>query len=123
MISRDILNYLGQKIGTMEFPDGTQEDVIAKKLAVYATPPPLPPVPPNVTPRQIRQALVLSGVSMEIIDAAIDSLPEPHKILARIEWEYSTAFIRANPLVAQIGQVLGWSSEQIDELWKLAGSL
>jgi hypothetical protein len=39
MITRDALNYLGQKIGEVSFPDGTSEDVIAKKLAPYAVAP------------------------------------------------------------------------------------
>lgn len=122
MISRDILNHLGHKVGTLQFPDGTSEEVISAKLAVYATPPKAAEVP-SVTPRQIRQALVLSGVSIPSIEAAIASLPEPQKSFAQIEWEYSTLFIRSNPLVAQIGAVVGFTSDQLDSLWKLAGSL
>lgn len=78
---------------------------------------------PNVTPRQIRQALVLSNVSMAQIDAALDQLPEPQKSLARISWEYSTAFIRNEPFVASVGLILGWTNQQIDDLWELAGTL
>ena len=78
---------------------------------------------PDVTPRQIRQALVLSGVSVQQIEDAIDSLPEPNKSMARIEWEYSTAFHRNRPIVAQVGAILGWTSEQLDALWTLASSL
>lgn len=122
MITRNIINHLGQIIGTMDFPDGTSEEVIAAKLAVYATPP-VPAALPSVTPRQIRQALVLSGVPMAMIESAIASLPEPHKSLAQIEWEYSTLFIRSNPLVNQIGAVVGWNSDQLDNLWKMAASL
>lgn len=36
---RDILDYLGNKIGELELPDGTSEEVWAAKLAVYAIPP------------------------------------------------------------------------------------
>lgn len=77
----------------------------------------------DVTPRQIRQALILSGVSLEQIDAAIDSLPEPTRSLAKVEWEYSVAFIRTNPLVESVGLMLGWTSEQLDNLWVMAGKL
>lgn len=82
--------------------------------------------PPNisdVTPRQFRQALVLIGVSTQEIELALDSLPEPTKSLAKIEWEYSTIFQRHRPLVNQIGFALGWTSEQLDDLWTLAKSL
>lgn len=77
----------------------------------------------NVTPRQIRQALILSGVSMETIEEALNSLPEPTRSLALVEWEYSVAFIRSNPLVNNVGLVLGWNTKQIDDLWKMAAKL
>ena len=78
---------------------------------------------PDCTPRQIRQALVLAGVSMEQIELALDAMPEPTRTLAKIEWEYSTAFIRANTLVENVGLMLGWTSEQLDALWITAGRL
>lgn len=40
MIKRDIKNYLNVKIGELEFPDGTSEQVIAQVLAAYAHAPP-----------------------------------------------------------------------------------
>lgn len=78
---------------------------------------------PDVTPRQMRQALVLSGVSMTQIEDALATLPEPTKTLATIEWEYSTMFLRANPLVTTVGTMLGWTEEQLDDLWRLAATL
>lgn len=39
-MTRDILNHLGKKIGELELPDGTSEEVWTEKLSVYATPPP-----------------------------------------------------------------------------------
>lgn len=78
---------------------------------------------PDATPRQIRQALILSGVSIDMITAALDSLPEPTRSLAKVEWEYSIAFKRNRQLVIQVGLMLGWTPEQLDDLWKLALSL
>lgn len=78
---------------------------------------------PSVTPRQIRQALILSGVSLEAIEAALGTLPEPTRSLAKTEWEYSVAFERRRPLVVQVGVMLGWSSDQLDELWLFAGKI
>lgn len=78
---------------------------------------------PDVTPRQIRQALILSGVSLSTIDSAIDAMPEPTRSLARTEWEYSNAFERNRPLVKQVGIAMGWTDEQLDNLWILAGTL
>lgn len=78
---------------------------------------------PDVTPRQIRQALILSGVSLQSITDALATLEEPTKSLAMAEWEYSIAFQRNRPLVASVGQMLGWTSEQLDNLWLFAGTL
>lgn len=78
---------------------------------------------PDVTPRQIRQALVLMNVSMSQITDALASLPEPTKSMAQIEWEYSLAFERNRPLVTQVGVMLGWSAQQLNDLWKFAASL
>lgn len=78
---------------------------------------------PDATPRQIRQALILSGVSIEMIEEALDSLPEPTRSLVKVEWEYSIAFKRNRPLVIQVGLMLGWTHKQLDDLWKLALSL
>jgi len=122
MAKRNILNYLGDVIGELELPDGTSEEVWAAKLAVYATAPPAPPKP-DLTPRQVRQALVLNGITLANIDAAIAQLPEPDRSLAQIEWEYSVAFVRTNPLIAQVAAILGWSTEQLDAMWDFAKTL
>lgn len=76
-----------------------------------------------VTPRQIRQAWILLGNSLSIIDIAIDTLPEPHKSLARAEWEYSTLVFRRNKLVTMLGQMNGYTDDQLDTLWIFAGAL
>lgn len=119
---RDILNHLGVKTGELELPNSTTEEQWQEKLAEYAKPPITTEVT-DVTPRQIRQALILSGVSLSQIDLALDTFPEPIKSLAKAEWEYSNSFQRMRPLVNSVGQMLGWTNAQVDALWKLAGSL
>lgn len=86
-------------------------------------PPPQNTVPLSVTPRQIRTALVLSGISLSSIEAIIDSLPSPNKEIALIAWEYSVEFQRNNPLINQLAPLLGLSSEQIDDIFILASTL
>jgi hypothetical protein len=81
------------------------------------------PVIPDVTPRQIRQALILSNVALSYIDNALDSLPEPTRSLAKTEWEYSLAFERNRPLVNNVAALMGWSQTDLDNLWILAKSL
>ena len=80
-------------------------------------------VPFEITPRQARQALLTYGITSEAIVTAINTLSSPTKEKALIEWEYSIAFQRNNPLVGMVGQMLGWSSSQLDALWVLGGTL
>ena len=104
---------------TVELTVDATEEIIAAINAVEVDPLPLP----DVTPRQIRQALFMAGVTEQMIDAALATLPEPQKTMATIEWKNSTAFHRNRPLVSAVGSMLGWTSEQLDELWTLAGTL
>lgn len=80
-------------------------------------------VPSTVTPRQIRLALIMSGVTLSTIEAAIDSLPEPRRSVAKVTWEYSVEFQRGNPLIASMGPALGLTDAQIDQLFMLAATL
>lgn len=77
----------------------------------------------NVTPRQIRLALLQFGINSSMIDAALNSLPEPQKSIALIEWNHSSFFERNWPLVDQVAALLGWTESQIDSLWILAANL
>jgi hypothetical protein len=120
-MTRNILDFQGNIVGTIEFPAGTPEAVINAKLAEMARNP--SDALPDITPRQVRQALILSGISIQQIENAIAQLPEPNKSLAQVEWEYSIAFKRINPLVAQIGQIVGKTPAEIDAIWRLGMTL
>lgn len=122
MESRNILDYQGNVVGQLQLPVNTPEEIWQKKLAVFAKAPDLVLLP-DITPRQIRKALVMQGVSLDAVTASLNSLPEPEKSLAIIEWEYATIYERNHPLVAGVSQLLGFSSAQLDELWMLASSL
>lgn len=77
----------------------------------------------SVTPRQIRLALLQLGVTMETIDTALNSLPEPTKSQALVEWNFASVFERNWPLVDQVAAILGWTEDQLDDLWILAATL
>lgn len=79
---------------------------------------------PDVSPRQIRQAMILIGQDPDNVLTMLDQLPDPiFKKLAKYEWEYSLTVQRRNPLVVQLGAAMGWTSDSLDALWKLAWSL
>jgi len=79
-------------------------------------------VPQAVTMRQARLAL-LSANLLANVQAAINSLPEPDKTKAQIEWEYSNALERNNSFVATLGAALGLNSAAIDALFIQAAQL
>lgn len=84
-------------------------------------PDPDPEIEP-VTPRQMRQALLAWNL-LSTVEGAINSMSEPTKSYAKVEWEYSLQFNRSHPLVNQMGAALGMTSEQLDNLWLLAATL
>jgi hypothetical protein len=79
-------------------------------------------VPQAVTMRQARLALLGAGV-LDLVQAAIDALPEPAKSAAQITWEYSTEVHRHNGLVSQLAPALGMTEAQIDTLFITAAAL
>lgn len=93
--------------------DMTQEEIEARDRAQ---------VPSFVTMRQARLALLGAGILSQV-DGAIDSLEEPAKSAARIEWEYSQTVERRTPFVLILGEALGLTETQIDDLFKTAVQL
>jgi hypothetical protein len=78
-------------------------------------------IPEEITPRQARQILFLNGFTDAQIVALFNQMASPQKELALIEWGYSTAFVRANPLINQMGAALGLTSTQVDQMF-IAGA-
>lgn len=79
-------------------------------------------VPQEITMRQARLALLDIGL-LANVQTAINTLPEPDKTKAQIEWEYSNALQRNNPFVTTLGTALGLSSDDIDNLFITASGL
>ncbi len=79
-------------------------------------------VPQEVTMRQARLALLDAGL-LANVQPAINSLNEPGKTKAQIEWEYSNALQRSNPFVTVLGTALGLDSEALDNLFITAAKL
>ena len=90
----------------------------------YFTAPPQAPaiVPQEITMRQARLALHDAGLLSNVVPV-INSLPEPSKTKAMIEWEYSNALQRDNPFVTTLGTALGLLSDDIDNLFITASGL
>lgn len=86
--------------------------------------PPPPPLPAPLTARQLRLGLVLNGLSLDQVAAAIDAIEDPQdRNVARIEWEYASSFERTHPLLESVGAALGLTPGQIDTMWQGALAL
>lgn len=80
-------------------------------------------VPPKVTRRQARQALLLAGL-LDDVQPAIDAIPDPvQRGLAQIEWDDSQEFERHRPLLIQLAGALGLDGEALDGLFIQAAGL
>src|SRR5690606_8827582 len=77
------------------------------------------PPPAEVTPRQMRAALRQLGL-FETVDGAIQASGDTDLIDS---WEYSIGFERGHPFVQGLAQTLGKTEEDLDNLFRLAGSI
>lgn len=101
-------------------------------------PEPLPePAMPVITDRQFFQQLAIMGLISESeaiaavasgtlpvqFETMIESLPSEQRFNARILLSGATQFIRTYPLVEAFRQFIGFSKEQVDQLWIDAAKL
>ena len=79
--------------------------------------------PKIVSQRQLRTQLVLNGFDLNDIQESINTLTEPNKSIAQIAWDYAITFERESPLLICIGNNLGLTEAQIDEIFKNGSKL
>jgi hypothetical protein len=96
----------------------TLEHLISKHIPMIAK-----EIDSSVSARQIRTAMVMSGISIAQIEGAIDGLPEPTRTVAKIAWDYSNLYYRDNELVVTLAPVMGLTISELDDLWVLAKTL
>lgn len=75
------------------------------------------PVPFEITARQVRMQLIVMGVDLQMIENALEQLPEPQKALAKVNWEYAGTFERNNGMMQEMAVQLGFTDEQIDQIF------
>lgn len=80
-------------------------------------------IPPAVTQRQARLALLQQGL-LKHVETALASISDTNaREAAKIEWEYGSEIRRDSHLIAQLAPALGLSASQIDSLFVAAGAL
>jgi hypothetical protein len=82
----------------------------------------LPIIPRIITMRQARLLLNSMGL-LNQVQNAIDALPEPPRVAAQIEWDYSSEVHRNKEFVTMIAQQLDLTDSQIDQMFIEASQL
>lgn len=77
-------------------------------------------VPQQVTNYQARSALIMAGM-FEAVDAAVKAQGPGSQ--AYQAWEYANVYLRSSPFIAEMGAILGLTSEQIDALFVAAAQV
>lgn len=107
----------------VQVPDDVEPGWVQDVNGDWSAPTPVAAaVPQSVTMRQARLALLSTNL-LANVQPAINSLPEPDKTKAQIEWEYSNALERNNAFVATLGAALGLNSAALDALFIQAAQL
>jgi hypothetical protein len=84
---------------------------------------PLPPLATLATPVAVRSAQLrqwlIDNDKLAAVEAAFENPAywpdEKARLKAKARWEYEVNVVRADPMVAALGQLLGLTSEQIDQ--------
>lgn len=73
----------------------------------------------TITLRQCKLALLNAG-KLQDVDTAINSLDEPQRSAAQIEFDYANEVERNSPLLNAIAIAIGLSETELDELFNSA---
>ena len=94
----------------------TEGEIAAAEAAIAADAAAI--VPDRVSARQARLALIGAGL-IGVVEAAVAGL----SAYDRAEWEYAAEIRRDHPLIASLGVALSLSTEDIDDLFRIAGNI
>ena len=81
-----------------------------------------PAVPQTVGRAQARIALMQAGL-LDQIEAALQALPEPPRLLAMEAWNSATSFNRNGTLINMLKSNVGLTDEQLDALFIAAAAI
>lgn len=80
-------------------------------------------IPKNISQRQLRTQLVLSGFDLANVQNAIDGLQDPQKSIAQVAWDYAITFDRESPLLNNLALMLGLTDSDVDQIFINAANL
>lgn len=73
-----------------------------------------------LTARQLRLGLIRHGISLSVVQAAIDGLPSPNRDEAQVYWEFSTEIHWGHPMTGYLVQLIGLGLEDAATMWLTA---
>jgi hypothetical protein len=77
------------------------------------------PVPAEVPMWALKEVCMLGGYTAEI-EAAFVQLPQPQQSIARNRWENKDTLSRASAHIEAMRVLMGWSNDQVDEMFRAA---
>ena len=98
--------------------DGKWEGAETPAELAAITPAPAPESLPDISPRQIRQALTDAGKR-----AAVEAGVAASSQHVKDWWEFATVFERGHPMIAAMLPALGITNAQADAIWLAASQL
>lgn len=96
---------------TLEVYEGATPEEIAEIIRKAS-------VPETISQMRLRKQLILSGISIPSIYAAIEQIEDQtQRDLVYTMWEYAVVFERADEILNQMVNILNISQEQLDQIF------
>ncbi len=108
--------------GTVPYPLPPGPYHIPKEGGWEFTGSPSLPLTP-LTPIDFMLGMLTLNVTPDQVDALIDQLPEPDRMMSRIYWTRAREFVREDPLIDEIAAAFNKTPEDIDGAWRYAMGL
>ena len=81
-------------------------------------------VPEKISNLQLRSQLILQGFDLNLIEQTFNRISDAtQRELIITAWEYATNFYRNNPMIVAMGNLLGLTPSQVDEIFINASKL
>lgn len=107
-----------------EYVDGKYVKVISVVNNTEEQEPTQTQVPEKISNLQLRSQLILQGFDLNLIEQTFNQISDTtQRELIITAWEYATNFYRNNHMIVAIGNLLGLTSSQVDEIFIKASKL
>ncbi len=106
-----------EQVAEKDIPVGVEWEIVDAST--------LPPSPLSfrpLDPPSLLMGLLYLNITPDMVDAAIASMSEPDRTIAKWRWERSQTFERGDWLINEMATAFGKTPEEVDEAWLYASS-